>query len=645
MTDFFPEQPTTKMTAVQTLPINNSPSSTPQGNFSTASLYVGDLPPDVSESTLYDIFSKVGPVLSIRHCRDNVTRQSLGYAYVNYSSAQDAENALDTLNYSPVNGRQIRVMWSHRDPRLRRSGDGNVFVKNLDKSIDNKALHDAFSLFGNILSCKVAVDADGNRKGFGFVHYDSDEGAARAIQEMNNKTLKGTCVNVCRFMKRSERAAFVDSKFTNVYVKNFPDSWEKETLEKIFGDYGSITSMAFQTNHKQQRCAFINFTDNDSARAAVLALNRREIRGDELIMTEEDSEAPASEGNDSSKDENDDRLYVAPHQEKLQRQAMLKAKRTGSGSSVNGDTKVKQQGANLYVKNFDDTVDDDALRSMFSVFGTVFSAKVMKDEKGKSSGFGFVSFLSADDATKALTEMHLRPINGKALYVSAYERKEDRRARLQQQFSTHANSRPHLGGVGQNLGLAYGGGTPHANPYNGPPPSAMGYPARPMMAPFTPGMVSWRNPPQQGAFGQNPGMRPHLGSMGMYPSMNMAGGMPGQNQQPPPMAGPMGRGGGGIRGVRQSGNLFSPVVSGGKPVLSNMHKNYQGNFKFTSQVRNQMDHPHQQPTQQPSVSQSPHETSVPTQPPDAQVSLANLSSLPFASQKQLLGERLFPMIY
>jgi len=173
--------------------------------FQSASLYVGDLAPDVSEGHLFEIFNQVGAVASIRVCRDAVTRRSLGYAYVNFHTTADAEEALEHLNNSNVKGKPCRIMWSQRDPSLRKSGVGNIFIKNLHKTIDHKALYDTFSAFGTILSCKVATDENGEFKGYGFVHYETQEQSERAIEKVNQMMLKEQQVYVGHFIPKKRK--------------------------------------------------------------------------------------------------------------------------------------------------------------------------------------------------------------------------------------------------------------------------------------------------------------------------------------------------------------------------------------------------------------------------------------------------------
>lgn len=69
-----------------------APAVGPANQFQSTSLYVGDLEINVTDSQLYDLFSQLGQVVSVRVCRDITSRRSLGYAYVNFSNPHDGKS-------------------------------------------------------------------------------------------------------------------------------------------------------------------------------------------------------------------------------------------------------------------------------------------------------------------------------------------------------------------------------------------------------------------------------------------------------------------------------------------------------------------------------------------------------------------------
>uniref|UniRef100_A0A8D0E7W5 Polyadenylate-binding protein n=1 Tax=Salvator merianae TaxID=96440 RepID=A0A8D0E7W5_SALMN len=564
-------------------------------SYPMASLYVGDLHPDVTEAMLYEKFSPAGPILSIRVCRDMITRRSLGYAYVNFQQPADAERALDTMNFDVIKGKPVRIMWSQRDPSLRKSGVGNIFIKNLDKSIDNKALYDTFSAFGNILSCKVVCDENGS-KGYGFVHFETQEAAERAIEKMNGMLLNDRKVFVGRFKSRKEREAELGARakeFTNVYIKNFGEDMDDERLKELFGKFGPALSVKVMTDEsgKSKGFGFVSFERHEDAQKAVDEMNGKELNGKQI--------------------------YVGRAQKKVERQTELKRK----FEQMKQDRITRYQGVNLYVKNLDDGIDDERLRKEFSPFGTITSAKVMM-EGGRSKGFGFVCFSSPEEATKAVTEMNGRIVATKPLYVALAQRKEERQAHLTNQYM-------------QRMASVRAVPNPVINPYQPAPPS--GY----FMAaiPQTQNRAAYYPTSQLAQLRPSPrwtaqGARPH-------PFQNMPSAIRPAAPRPPfstmrPASSQVPRVMSTQRVANTSTQTMGPrpaaAAAAATPAVRTVPQ-----YKYAAGVRNPQQHLNTQPQvamQQPAVH-------VQGQEP---LTASMLASAPPQEQKQMLGERLFPLI-
>src|SRR5262245_48429683 len=85
-------------------------------------LYVGNLPYEVGEAELQDLFTRAGSVESVNVMRDQATGRARGFAFVEMSTDEEAQNAITALNGTQVGGRSLTV--NEARPKAARSGGG-----------------------------------------------------------------------------------------------------------------------------------------------------------------------------------------------------------------------------------------------------------------------------------------------------------------------------------------------------------------------------------------------------------------------------------------------------------------------------------------------------------------------------------------
>ena len=85
-------------------------------------LYVGNLPFEVGEGELQDLFAGVGAVESVTVMRDQMTGRARGFAFVEMGSDDDARKAIDHLHGSQLGGRTLTV--NEARPKAERGSGG-----------------------------------------------------------------------------------------------------------------------------------------------------------------------------------------------------------------------------------------------------------------------------------------------------------------------------------------------------------------------------------------------------------------------------------------------------------------------------------------------------------------------------------------
>jgi len=190
-----------------------------------AKLFVAGLPDSVSEDVLKQLFEATGgTVLQVSLPKDRATGRPRGFGFVTMSSAAQAQTARDALDGSLQSGRSISVRPFSAEPPRRGEGgppssrmggppgasgprpmggpgggpgapDRTLYVGNLPYDCTQPELETLINTAtagnGTVVRIHMPMDADGRKRGFGFVTMSSAETAKAASETLKTADLRG----------------------------------------------------------------------------------------------------------------------------------------------------------------------------------------------------------------------------------------------------------------------------------------------------------------------------------------------------------------------------------------------------------------------------------------------------------------------
>jgi polyadenylate-binding protein len=85
---------------------------------------------------------------------------------------------------------------------------------------------------------------------------------------------------------------------------------------------------------------------------------------------------------------------------------------------------IRQQDSNVFVKGLSGDVSNLSLYGLFKTMGEIFSSRLAQDSDGKSRGYGFVQFTTAEAARRCVIEMNGKQHNDRQLIVEPYKARD-----------------------------------------------------------------------------------------------------------------------------------------------------------------------------------------------------------------------------
>ncbi|THD26907.1 ELAV like protein 2/3/4 [Fasciola hepatica] len=386
-------------------PTNNLPTTSPTDNSLTnpytpdtankTNLIVNYLPPFMSQEEVKALFSSIGEVESCKLVREKATGESLGYAFVKYVRATDAEKAIRTLNGLRLQNKTIKVSLAR--PSSESIKGANLYICGLPKKMTQAELEELFNQCGRIITARILYDnKTGLSRGVAFIRFDQRHEAELAIRRLNG------------YQAPPEHPNGTPSEPITVKFANSPNSIRHDSLSlALLKQAAQLQSVAASVVTPPSRTAA---TAAATAVAAAGLLNP--LQQIASISNRLKYSGALAGGANSPGSTPADFLPAMASAAAVVNPLLAPAVAASSGA-------LTATGWCIFVYNLAPETEEANLWQLFGPFGAVQTVKIIRDPAtNKCKGFGFVTMSNYEEALLAIHSLNGFALGNRVLQVS-----------------------------------------------------------------------------------------------------------------------------------------------------------------------------------------------------------------------------------
>lgn len=429
----------------------------------TSTLFVSNLPQEITTSEIEDVFSHNGPIKRCFIVKQKGSDKGRGFGYVTFSLHEDAKKTVnegvsykgrklvvkfadkkqkspkakeEVTKSDPLITAEVKIEKRHKK-QLFKKKKHRLIVRNLSFQAGVKDIKTYFETKGKVMDINIPTSANGKKRGFCFVQFENIASASKALKELNGSEIKGRRIAVDWAVSKE--------KFANVHdnggeIEDEGDSNSEIEDSKIEPQKSEVKSIGEKKQTPPRKRKILNAEDSDSAITSGEDDDRdvnKEVEGKrskapkfkKRAVAEFDNESVDSSLGDDEDEENEDELSERDSESEESEHESDSDDDSGDGSPKKKMKQVDvgkkeindvEEGKTVFVRNIPYETDEEVLEECFEQWGDVKYVMLVIDKVSlHPKGTAFVKFNTTDAANTCVEDSAKKPvlIGGRTLSV------------------------------------------------------------------------------------------------------------------------------------------------------------------------------------------------------------------------------------